>query len=82
MAVEEIIPTGKFTQAQLELLRMFSKQYPDNVWVEIKDLLSKYFMEKATAEMDILFDQKGWAEDKIEEWAKEHVRTPYRKKNK
>jgi hypothetical protein len=77
MLAEEIIPTGKFTQPQLELLRMFSKQFPEKVWVEIKDLLSKYFMDKATEEMNQLFEQQGWNEDKINEWATTHMRTPY-----
>jgi len=81
MTTEDIIPTGKFTQTQLELLRMFAKQYPEKVWVEVRDLLSKYFMEKASEEMDNLFEQKGWNEDKINEWAKEHMRTAYNKKN-
>lgn len=80
MIAEEILPSGKFTQAQLELLRMFSKQYPDEVWVEVKDLLSKYFMDKASEEMDNLFEQKEWGEEKIKEWASEHMRTSYQKK--
>lgn len=49
------MPTGKFTQPPLELLRMFSKQYTEKVQTEIKDLLSTYFMEKASEEMDNLF---------------------------
>jgi hypothetical protein len=77
MQAEEIIPSGKFTQAQLELLRMFSKNYPEKVWVEIKDLLSKYFMENAVKEMDNLFEQNKWGEDKINEWANTHMRKPY-----
>ncbi len=81
MIVEDILPSGKFTQAQLELLRMFSKQYPDKVWVEVKDLLSKYFMEKASEEMDNLFDQEDWGEEKIQEWSSEHMRTHYPKKS-
>lgn len=80
MATEEILPSGKFTQAQLELLRMFSKQYPDEVWLEVKDLLSKYFMEKASEEMNNLFEEKGWGEEKIQDWASEHMRTSYRRK--
>jgi hypothetical protein len=79
MLIEEIISTGKFTQPQLELLRMFSKQYPEKVWLEIRDLLARFFMEKASAEMDNLFEQKGWGEEKINEWATEHMRTPYTK---
>jgi hypothetical protein len=47
MLLEEIIPSGKFTEAQLKLLRMFSRQYPVEVWIEIKDILSKYFMERS-----------------------------------
>ncbi|GAB3419781.1 hypothetical protein [Niabella aquatica] len=81
MIAEEILPTGKFTQPQLELLRMFSRQYPDKVWIEVKDLLSKYFMEKASEEMDNLFEQQGWGEEKIKDWAAEHMRTPYNKKD-
>lgn len=76
MRAEEIIPSGKFTQPQLELLRMFSRQYPEKVWSDIRDMISRYFMESATKEMDSLFEQKGWSEDKIAEWANTHMRTP------
>jgi len=41
-------------------------------------LISKYFAEKASDEMDKLFEQNGWGEEKIEEWGKEHMRTPYK----
>ncbi len=79
MLVEEIIPSGKFTQAQLELLRMFSKKFPEKVWLEVKELLSNYFMENAIKEMDNLFEQNGWGEEKINEWATTHMRKPYDK---
>ena len=77
MTMEEILLTGKFTEAQMELLRMFSRQYPDKLWVEVKDLLSKYFMEKASGEMDNFFEQQEWGDKKLQEWAMEHMRTPY-----
>lgn len=79
--VEGIMPTGKFTQPQLELLRMFSRQYPEKVWLEIKDIISRYFMENAIREMDDLFDQKGWDQSQIDQWAKQHMRTPYNNKD-
>ena len=79
MLAEEIIPDGKFNQPQLDLLRMFSKPFPDEEWTEIKDLLSAYFMEKASEEMDNLFKQKGWGDDKIKEWSGTHMLTPYNK---
>jgi len=79
MDAKEIIPKGKFTNAQLDLLKLFSRDVPEENWIEIKNLISKYFAEKATAEMDKLFEQNGWDERKIKEWSEEHMRTPYKK---
>jgi hypothetical protein len=79
MLAKEIIPEGRFTQPQLELLKMFSKQYPDKVWLDIKALISSYFLDKASSEMDQLFEQNNWGAEKIQEWADTHVRTPYKK---
>lgn len=78
MEVNEIIPTGKFTKAQLELLKMFSTELPEEEWEEIRDLLSKHFLMKARKGIDLLFKEKGWGNEKIEEWSKEHMRTPYK----
>ncbi|SFQ17335.1 hypothetical protein [Parafilimonas terrae] len=78
MEVKDIIPTGKFTKAQLDLLKLFSREMPEENWIEIKTLISKYFAEKASDEMDKLFEENGWGEEKIEEWSKEHMRTPYK----
>lgn len=79
MEIQEIMPSGKFTKAQLDLLKLFSKNIPDKEWIEIKHLISKYFAEKATLEMDELFEEKGWNEFKIKEWSDEHMRTAYKK---
>lgn len=75
----EIMPEGKFTKAQLDLLKLFSRTIPDQEWIEIKHLISRYFAEKATHEMDKLFKENGWNEDKIKEWSNEHMRTAYKK---
>lgn len=77
MEVKEIIPTGRFTRAQLDLLKMFSNQIPDKDWEAIRDYAKHYFAQRATEEMDKLFEENGWGEEKIEEWANTHMRTPY-----
>ena len=79
MEVNEIIPTGKFTKAQRDLLKMFSGEIPDADWEAIRDYAKHYFAEKATQEMDKLFEEQGWGDKKIEEWANTHMRTPYTK---
>lgn len=47
--ITEIIPTGKFTKPQLELLRIFSKEMPDKVWEDLNNMISKYFMDLASS---------------------------------
>lgn len=63
------------TNLQLELLKIFSIPLKEEQLLEIKVLLSQYFAEKATTEMDRLWDEKGWTNDTMREWAHEHLRT-------
>ena len=80
MEVKEIIPTGRFNKVQLELLKMFAADIPEKDWEAIRDFAQQYFIAKATEEMDKLFDDKGWGDEKIEEWSKAHLRTQYQHK--
>jgi len=68
----------KLSNLQLELLKVFSFDLEEKQIIEIRDLLAKYFAEKATEEMDRLWDERGWNEQTIEEWSKEHLRTKYK----
>ncbi len=60
---------------QLELLKMFSIPLKEDQLKEIKALLSRYFAEKATEEMDALWDANNWSDETMREWAQEHMRT-------
>ncbi|MGB0983191.1 MAG: hypothetical protein ACPG19_04060 [Saprospiraceae bacterium] len=65
------------TNIQLELLKIFSSDLPESQLLEIKELLSNYFISKVTQQMDDLFEENNWGEEKIEEWSNEHMRTKY-----
>lgn len=67
----------RLSNLQLELIKVFSFDLDENQILEIKDLLAKYFADKATEEMDKLWEEQGWNEQTIEEWSKEHLRTKY-----
>ena len=67
--------TNRLTNLQLELLKIFSFDLSEEQILEIRELLSKYFAEKATQEMDKLWDQNNWSNDTMEKWASEHLRT-------
>ncbi|MCX7110196.1 MAG: hypothetical protein NTX45_08720 [Proteobacteria bacterium] len=63
----------KHTNLQLELLKVFSYQLNQQQLTDIKYLLANYFAEQATQEMDKLWEQQGWDEITMVEWANEHT---------
>ncbi len=67
-------------KGQREILKLFSVDLSDEQLKEIKNLLSQYFADKVTEQMADLFEEKNWGEEKIEEWAEEHMRTKYEDK--
>lgn len=69
----------KLTNLQLELLKIFSRDLPEEELLEIKQILSAYFAEKATREMDRLWDERNWSQQTMQQWLNEHMRTPYKK---
>ncbi|MDQ0641348.1 hypothetical protein QF042_004913 [Pedobacter sp. W3I1] len=66
--------TGKLTNVQLELLKLFQYNLSDNQLNDIKEMLTKYFAKSASDEMDKLWDEKNWDESTIESWKNEHLR--------
>lgn len=72
-----MVTAQKLTNLQLELVKLFSYKVADSQLIEIKLLLGNYFAEKASEEMDKLWDENNWTEDTMKEWANEHLRTPY-----
>jgi hypothetical protein len=67
----------RLTNLQLELLKIFSFEVSEEQLKEIKQLLVDYFAQKVTSDMDQLFEEQNWGQEKIEEWSKEHMRTKY-----
>lgn len=70
--------TGALTNLQLEILKMFKYELAEDQLMEIRALLANYFADKATAEMDRLWEERGWSEETMEEWSQEHLRTEYK----
>jgi hypothetical protein len=67
----------KLSNLQLELLKVFSRNLSDTQLLEIKRILVQYFAQKATEEMDKVWDEKGWTNETMEGFLKEKMRTPY-----
>ncbi len=71
--------TRPLTNLQLQLLKTFSYELEDSQLEEIRKMLTHYFAEKISDEMDRIFEERGWDDSKLNEWSQEHMRTPYRK---
>lgn len=65
-------------QAQLELLNALNNIQTEAELNEFRSLMANYFAQKAQRAIDTLWDNGTINEDTIEEWGKEHMRTPYR----
>lgn len=65
----------KLTNLQRELLKTFSFDIPEEQLLEVRNMLANYFLQKAGDEMDVLWEERGWTEETMREWADEHIRS-------
>ena len=64
----------KLTNVQIELLKLFQYNLPEEQLAEIKNILAKYFAKTATTDMNKLWDENNWDNDLMQEWANENLR--------
>jgi hypothetical protein len=69
------------TNLQLEVLKVFFRQVPDEDLRAIKALLSNYFAQKETTLANEVWEQEGFTEEKMNEWRQAHLRTEYKTRN-
>ena len=67
-----------FNPIQQHLLMMFAYDNNEEHLKEMKDVLAKHFAKKVDDEMEVLWNEGKINLDVIEEWGKEHMRTPYK----
>jgi hypothetical protein len=68
---------GKLTNMQLELLKLFNLHLNETQLLEIKDILTRYFAEKVTTDIDRVLEDKGEVDSVLQQLANEHMRTAY-----
>ncbi len=80
--METDVLKSRFSNVQLELLQLFTEDVPVEELQLIKDMLSAYRFERATAAADEVAKQKGWTAADFERLLNTHERTPYPTKEK
>ena len=63
--------------AQLELMNALNNIRSEAELNEFKDLVARFFAQKAQKAIDELWDKGIINEETIEQWGAEHMRTPY-----
>jgi hypothetical protein len=65
-------------EAQLGILRLLGRMKNVEQVNELRQIISNYYAQKATEEMDALWDSGEWSQEKNEAILTEHLRTPYK----
>ncbi len=53
------------SNVQVELLKLFSADIPDNHLVELKSMIASFLLEKARDKADVIWDEKGYTDQKL-----------------
>lgn len=61
---------------QIELLRLYSQNVSEEDLIAIKRLLAKYFADRASDEMDKLWEEQGWTNETMDKWLSDEDTTP------
>ena len=69
--------TVGLNEAQLDFLRLLARIKTKDELDELRRIVCEYYARKVDEEMDRLWDEGKWSEEKIEEILHEHLRTPY-----
>lgn len=69
--------TTGLNEAQLGILRLLARMSTIEEVNELKQIISNYYAQKATEEMDKLWEEGQWGEEQNEAILKEHLRTHY-----
>ena len=64
--------------AQLDVLNVLRGIHTENDYVDFRNMLARYFADKAQKQIDALWDNGTINEQTIENWGNERMRTPYR----
>ena len=57
-----------YSNMQIELLKLYAAGVPDEVLPEIKELIARFLLEKASEESGKIWLEKGYDQGTIDHW--------------
>ena len=67
----KMVKQHPMTNVQLELLKIYSTDIPDDELFEMKNMLAKFFANKAIKAANNVWDEKNLTNDVMNEWLDE-----------
>lgn len=64
--------------AQLDVLNLLRGIQTEGDYIDFRNMLARYFADKAQKQIDAMWDSGAINEQTIEYWGNERMRTPYR----
>jgi hypothetical protein len=58
----------KLTPLQLELLKVYAMELPEEKLIEIKDLLGNYFLQSLSNQATAAAEEKGYTKEDFDSW--------------
>ena len=77
MTASDLLHQGRFTPAQLELLKFFATQPSETEVETLRRFFVEYYAERALDAVDRAIEERGYTLEEINGWQQEHHRTPY-----
>lgn len=68
-----------FTNAQVELINLFSLELDEEQLAKLKKLLLQFRADELSKEADRIWNQKGFSKEMIDDLIHQKLRTPYKK---
>jgi hypothetical protein len=56
------------TNVQMELMKLYSTGLSDKDLEELKNVLAKFYADKAISQANAIWDKKGLTDDDMEKW--------------
>jgi hypothetical protein len=66
------------TNAQLEVVQLFSLNLSEGELQELKRLLIAYKATLLSRKADAVWKEKGWSQNTMDKFLQSHLRTPYK----
>lgn len=69
-----MVQEKSLSNLQIELLKLYANNLPDEQLRDVKLLLARYFAQKATEAMDDVWQERGLTGQDMVNWTNEHNR--------